>query len=135
MSHHRQHPSTTPLLHAAILAATLLLAACAHTGPAYRPIVDLAGKDPARYELDLRGCQQYAEQLAGAASQAAIGAAVGAIAGAAITSLLGGSRTQRNQNSALGAISGGTGAGVQGETDQRNVIRRCLAGRGYSVLQ
>jgi hypothetical protein len=32
-------------------------------------------------------------------------------------------------------VTGAAGAAGQGENNQRNVIRRCLSGRGYKVLQ
>ncbi len=35
----------------------------------------------------------------------------------------------------VSALAGATSGGVQGETDQRDVIRRCIAGRGDTVLQ
>lgn len=84
------------------------LAACATqpTGENYRPIVYTKGVDTARLEDDLRECQAYAARVAGAAEQAAAGA--------------------------FADMSGGT---VAGERDQRNVIRRCVAGRGYNVFQ
>ena len=111
-----------------------LLTGCANTGQNYRPIVDLAGRDSALYERSLRECQDYAGQLAGAANQAAVGVVIGALAGAAISALLGGGRADRNRNSMIGAISGGASAGAEGEQSQRNVIRRCLTNRGFSVL-
>lgn len=121
-------------MKAKILALSVaLLTGCANTGPAYRPLVD--ARPGQNYEHDLAQCQAYAHQVAGAAESAAAGVVIGAIFGAVVSGLLGGSRQTRNDNMMIGAISGGTGAGVQGETDQRNVIRRCLSGRGYSVLQ
>jgi hypothetical protein len=32
-------------------------------------------------------------------------------------------------------VGGAVGAAAEGENNQRNIIKRCLAGRGYSVLQ
>ena len=115
------------------LSALALLTACA--GANYRPLVDTAGKDPGRYEHDLRECQGYAQQVSGAGEGAAIGVAAGAIIGALFGGLAGGGHTYRNRASALGAASGGISGAAGGETDQRNVIRRCMAGRGYNVLQ
>jgi hypothetical protein len=34
-----------------------------------------------------------------------------------------------------GAVAGAAAGAAQGETDQRAIIRRCLNGRGYSVLK
>jgi outer membrane lipoprotein SlyB len=89
-----------------------LLMGCA--GATYRPIVDTQGLDMNRYEADLQSCQQYAKQTTDGPNSAAIGAVAGA---------------------ALGSVLAGVAGGASGETNQRNIIRRCLAGRGYRVLQ
>lgn len=119
----------------AVLCAVSMLAACANTGAGYRPLIDSKGVDFNRYEGDLRECQAYAAQVSGAAEQAMAGAVIGALLGAALGAAAGGNRVQRNQVSAVGALSGGVQAGAAGERDQRTVIRRCLHNRGYSVLQ
>ena len=119
----------------AVLAA-VLAAGCASTGVNYRPIIDTRGGavDMNRYETDLRECQQYAAQTAGAAETAAVGAAAGAILGAILAAAAGRSY-DRYATARVGAVSGAVAGAGAGETDQRNIIRRCLAGRGYSVLQ
>lgn len=113
----------------------LSLGGCAAPGGAhYRPIVDTKGVDLNRYEADLRECQSYATQTAGAAESAATGAAAGALFGAVVAAA-GGRSYNRTSSAGIGAVTGAAGAGLQGETDQRNIIRRCLSGRGYRVLQ
>jgi outer membrane lipoprotein SlyB len=107
---------------------------CANTGANYRPIVDTQGVDLNRYEVDLRECQQYATQTMSAGQSAAAGAVAGALFGAILASAAG-SRYDKNSTARVGAVSGAAGAGAEGETNQRNIIRRCLAGRGYKVLQ
>jgi outer membrane lipoprotein SlyB len=111
------------------------VAGCAaSSGANYRPIVDNKGVDLNRYESDLRECQTYATQTAGAAESAAVGAVAGAALGAVLAAAAGGNYSRAN-SAKVGAVGGAVGAGAQGETDQRNIIRRCLAGRGYRVLQ
>ena len=105
-----------------------------NTGENYRPFVDTKGVDFAKYEADLRDCQQYAAQVAGAADQAVAGAVAGAIFGALIAAAAGGGYS-RNQHAAVGAVAGAAGGAASGERDQRSVINRRLSGRGYSVLQ
>jgi len=119
-----------------VIAYLMSLASCANmnTGVNYRPIVDTRGVDFNKFEADLRDCQQFAHQTASAAESAAAGAVAGALLGAALGAAAG-SRYSRNRTAAVGAVSGAAGAAAQGETDQRNIIRRCLSGRGYSVLQ
>jgi len=114
-----------------IAVIALAVAGCANTGANYRPIVDRPG---ANYEADLAQCQQHAHQVASAAESAAVGAIAGAVIGA-LLGIVGDNRGQRSALAGIGALSGAVGAGAQGETDQRNIIRRCLQGRGYAVLQ
>lgn len=110
------------------------LAGCANTGANYRPIVDTKNIDFNKYESDLRDCQSFATQTASAGQSAAAGAVAGAVLGAALAAAAG-SRYDRTSTARVGALSGAVGAGAEGERNQRNIINRCLAGRGYSVLQ
>lgn len=108
----------------------LALFGCA--GAAYRPIVDTQGVDFNRYESDLQQCQQYAKQTNDAASTAAVGATAGAVLGSVMAGIVG---SDRSASAKVGAIEGAIAGGATGETNQRNIIRRCLSGRGYKVLQ
>lgn len=103
-------------------------------GANYRPIIDTRGVDFNRFENDLRDCQQYASQTMGAAEGAAAGAVAGAALGAVLAAAAG-SRYSRTQTARIGAVGGAVGAAGEAENNQRSIIRRCLAGRGYSVLQ
>lgn len=116
------------------LIAVFTLSACATTGVNYRPIVDTKNVDMNKFEADLGECRQYAAQTAGAAERAAAGAAAGAIFGALLAAAAG-VRNDRSAVARVGALSGAVSGAAEGETDQRNIIRRCLAGRGYMVLQ
>lgn len=110
-----------------------LLAGCATsnrgTGSNYAPLVDRPGPN---YATDLADCQNHAGQLASAGDGAAGGAVAGAVFGALLMAAVGGSS---RDGAWVGALSGGTGGAVRAETDQRKVISRCMAGRGYTVLQ
>lgn len=110
----------------------VVLVGCA--GASYRPIIDTQGVDFNRYENDLRQCQQFATQTGDATQKAAVGAAAGAILGSVLAAAAGGGY-DRSATARVGAVTGAVSGGAQGETDQRNIIRRCLAGRGYRVLQ
>ena len=110
------------------------LAGCAGpTGANYRPIADTKGVDLNRYEADLRDCQAYATQTAGAGESAATGAVAGALFGAILGAAAG--VKNNNRTAAVGAVTGAASAGVEGEKNQRNIIRNCMGGRGYKVLQ
>lgn len=104
------------------------------SGANYRPIVDTQGVDFNRYESDLRACQGFASQTASAGESAVGGAVAGAMLGGILAAAAGKAYSKTN-SAQVGAVTGAVGAGARGETDQRNIIRRCLAGRGYKVLQ
>lgn len=112
----------------AIALLVSLLAACA----SYRPVVDMQGVESAKYEADLRECQQYAQQR-NPAFQAGAGAAVGALLGVALAAAMGSSYS-RNTGAAIGAVTGGASGAAHGAESQVQIIRNCMAGRGYRVL-
>lgn len=113
----------------AILAASVLLAlaGCA----TYRPIVDTQGVNMVQYEQDLSACQAYATQVSPAGGAAA-GAVIGALFGIATSAILGGN--YMGQSAGIGALYGASGGAAHGAGSQVSVVRNCMAGRGYRVL-
>jgi hypothetical protein len=106
-----------------------LLAGCTTTKEI---IIDERGVDMARYRQDLAECRGYAEQVRtgekvvrGAASGAAIGGAIGAITGG---------KDRAAEGAGVGAVTGGARGAAQGERTEVQVVKRCLSGRGYRVL-
>ena len=101
------------------------------------PIVDTKGVDPARYQADLVECRQYAEQVS-VAGNAAGGGLLGGAAGAAVGAAVGAVTGNPGTGAAVGAAGGGTsgviGGTARGVSKQERVVRNCLRGRGYSVL-
>ncbi len=94
-------------------------------------IIDEQRSNMANYEQDLAQCEAYAEQVAvgekaarGAASGGAVGGAVGAVS----------DRHDAGEGAAIGAITGGAAGINQGQRDQVRVVKNCLRGRGYRVL-
>lgn len=115
----------------------LLAAGCAPVAP-YRPAVDLAGADAARYENDLRDCKKAAERdrygpvLAGALLGAGTGAGLGSVGGW----LIGGNIGLGTSYGALSGLAVGTAAGAsQGQTarDEKQAIDQCLRNNGYKL--
>ena len=109
-------------------AVLCLAAACTTTSEI---IIDEKHANMSRYEDDLADCELYAEQVAvgektarGAASGGAIGGAVGAVS----------SRHSTGEGAAIGAITGGARGLNAGERDKVRVVKNCLRGRGYRVL-
>lgn len=105
----------------------LALAACSGTTG---PIVDTKGVDMTRYQQDLAECETYAGQVStgtavgkGAAGGAAVGAAIGAIAGGSA-----------GKGAGIGAVTGGAESARISDREKADVVRNCLRGRGYRVL-
>ena len=117
---------------AAIITAGAMLTGCATSGAHYSPMID-ARSNGGNYPNDMAECQSYAKQQAGAGATAAAGAIVGALVGVAFMALAGG-KGYRNEAAGIGALTGGLQGAAVGEGSQRDIIRRCLAGRGYTVL-
>lgn len=108
----------------------LFLFGCAN----YRPLVDLrAGQTQQQYEADLSQCQSYAQQVAGTGTGAAIGAIAGALLGFAVNKA-GGSNYDSGAGARIGGVLGAAGGAGAGAENEMNVIKRCMVGRGYSVL-
>jgi outer membrane lipoprotein SlyB len=119
--------------HIAIILAASILTGCATTGANYTPIIDSKGSAPESVNADLVECQAYAKQTMDAASAAVSGAVVGSIIGAMFMAATG-VKGYRNRAASMGAVSGGLSAAGAAETNQRDIIKRCMSGRGHSVL-
>lgn len=106
--------------------AILVLAGCAaHPDP----IVDLKGVDPEKYAQDWQECEAYTEEILiaqGVAKGTATGAAVGTVSGAISGDVA--------RGAAYGGLYGGTRSGLDADREKQQVFKRCLAGRGYRVL-
>jgi uncharacterized protein YcfJ len=117
-----------------VLLNTLLLASCASiedlTGN--NPIIDTQGVNLARYETDLGQCQNYADEVA-IAQKAGSGAVTGALVGGIFGAVIGDSDTAK-KGAGIGAIGGGARGVGDGIRERERVIKRCLIGRGYRVL-
>ncbi len=110
------------------VAALVLLSACATENV----IVDTKGVDMSRYQQDRQDCESYAEQVS-TSKAAAKGAGFGAAIGAALGAIFGGSRDVVRSAAGGGVVGGAQGA-VKGEGEKEQVMRNCLRGRGYRVL-
>jgi len=117
-------------LRCLFISAFLLLAGCRATDD--RPIVDMQGVNVAQYSNDLTECRTYADDVR--AGREAVGGAVGgAVVGGAIGAAIGNSDTAQRAAGA-GAVAGAA-RGASGAIREREmVIRNCLRGRGYRVL-
>ena len=96
------------------------------------PIIDTQGVNMARYEADLADCREYADQVQ-VARQAGVGAVAGAAVGGVFGAVIGDSDTAQ-RGAGVGAVAGGARGVGRGLNERERVIRRCLIGRGYRVL-
>ena len=117
-----------------VVSLAIALAGCTTTGTGsnFRPLVDNKGVDLNRYEADLQECQDFAKSTPNAGKSGAGGAAVGAALGLALA-VIGGD--QKLASAGAGAVVGGALGASAGEASQREIIRKCLTGRGYKVLR
>jgi hypothetical protein len=112
---------------AAILIPSLLIGACASSN---EPIIDTKGVDMTMYEQDLAECTEYSEQI-DTTTGVAKGTAAGGATGAAVGAIGGGSGTR---GAGVGAVLGGAKSAMRASDDKSKVVKNCLRGRGYKVL-
>ncbi len=93
------------------------------------PIIDTKGVNMAQYERDLAECKGYAENVS-VTEGTAKGAAVGAVIGAAAGAISG----DAGRGAGYGGISGGTQSGLKNKGEQERIVKKCVRGRGYRVL-
>ncbi len=112
-----------------VIPTLLLTVACTTTNEI---IIDTKGVNMAHYEADLAQCREYSGQVA-VGEKTAKGAASGAVVGGAIGAVVGNSKDVA-RGAGIGAITGGARGVSQGEQDKVRVVKNCLRGRGYRVL-
>lgn len=120
------------------LLLTLALAACAPVSD-YRPTVDLAGVDAARFEDDLHDCQKvaardrYGPVLAGVVIGAGIGVGLGSIAGGYAGNIGLGQSYGAIIGSVIGAAAGDAMTRGEPPPSEAQQVEACLRNNGYGV--
>jgi outer membrane lipoprotein SlyB len=109
----------------------LLLGAC-RSMTNYEPIIDSQGVDMSAYAEDLQQCREYGEQVQ-VGQSAGRGAAGGAVMGGVFGAIFGNGATAA-RTAGMGGVGGGASGAARGYGERREVIRNCLIGRGYRVL-
>ena len=117
--------------HLIALFSMLSIVAVAAAGCAAHPdpIIDTKGVNPDALAQDWDECEVYTDEIIvakGVARGTAAGATVGAVAGT-INGDVG-------RGAANGALYGGTRSALDADRAKQRVFKRCLAGRGYRVL-
>lgn len=114
-----------------LLAFLLALAGCM-AAPRDRVIVDTKGVDPQTYRIDLEECAEYAG-LVDVQGRVVTNAAGSAVLYGVLGAILDDGDTAR-RTAGAGAVFGGARGGVKATREQDRVMRNCLRGRGYRVL-
>jgi len=108
------------------IAFTVLIAACAaHPDP----IIDSKGVNMEQYKQDLEECQAFKDPI-----KTEVGAAKGAAAGVAVGGATGAVTGNAAEGAGVGAIAGAARSAQLSEREKQQVVKNCLRGRGYKVL-
>ena len=97
-----------------------------------RIIIDTKGIDPERYAEDLGECAEYAG-LVDVEGRVLTSAASSAVLYGVLAAILDDSDTAERVAGA-GALFGGVRGGISATAEQQRIIKNCLNGRGYLVL-
>ncbi len=109
-----------------VLVLLALTSACTTTDEI---IIDKKGVDMARYEQDLAECRTYSNEVQ-TGKKVATGAASGAVVGGLIGAITG----DAGKAAGVGAVGGGARGANEGSRDEVQVVKQCLRGRGYRIL-
>ena len=110
------------------LIAAVAVSSCASN----KYVIDKKGVDMAQYQQDLEECKEYRDEV-GSGARTAKSAAAGAVIGGVIGAILGNSDTAATA-AGVGAVQGGAGSALEGDREKDQVVKNCLRGRGYRVL-
>ncbi|MBV1931109.1 MAG: glycine zipper family protein [Porticoccaceae bacterium] len=112
----------------------LVLSACAHQGQRAGGdiIIDTKNIDMGAYYQDLHECRNYAAQV-NVGQKVATKTITGAVVGGAIGAIVGDSGSAARAAGVGGVLGAVKGTG-QGYHEKQRVVRNCLSGRGYRVL-
>jgi len=118
------------ILTSLTLAATLIVAVPAR---AQEFTIDAKGVDMSNYYEDLQECKAFAEKKS-VAGDAVTGAVAGAAVSAAIGAVVGDSSEWASGGAKWGAIEGASEGAWAGYEGKKGIVRNCLIGRGYRIL-
>ena len=95
-------------------------------------IIDTQGVDMQQYYQDMDDCRSFATQVpvAEKATKTAVG---GAVVGGVLGAIVGNSSTAA-KGAGVGAVTGGLKGASSGHRERDRVVKNCLRGRGYRVL-
>jgi|GEM_PF-99802 len=117
-----------------LLGTLFLLSACVGNSPQSSGgiIIDTKGVDMSAYYQDLHECRNYASQV-NTGAQIAGKTVSGAVIGGAIGAIAGDSDAAKRAAGVGGLLGAVKGSG-QASREKQRVVKNCLRGRGYRVL-
>jgi outer membrane lipoprotein SlyB len=125
---------TISLLGLALVA--VITSGCANGSRGYgapkQIIIDTKGVDMNAYYDDLGDCEHYARHV-DVSAETTEGAVAGAVLGGVLGAVVGNHKTAE-RSAGAGAIVGGVKGNQRARHEQERIVRRCLSGRGYRVL-
>jgi outer membrane lipoprotein SlyB len=110
-------------------ALVVLVTACASSN---NIIIDTKGVNMSVYQQDLAECRSYAEGVR-TDEKVTKGAATGAVVGGLVGAVLDGGEGAA-RGAGVGVVTGGARGVSEGDREKEQVVKRCLSGRGYRVL-
>ena len=117
-----------------VLAVCLWATGCTSSRPFVdEPIIDRKGVDMSRYYADKADCEAYADEVR-TGEKVARGAVGGAVVGGAIGAIIDREPNSAERGAGVGAVTGGVRGAQEGVRETERVVKQCLRGRGYKVL-
>lgn len=97
------------------------------------PIIDRKGVDMSGYYADKAECEVYANEVRRGEKivRSAVG---GAVVGGAIGAIVSRGGNAAERGAGVGAVSGGVRGAQEGIRETEQIVKQCLRGRGYNVL-
>ncbi|WP_444944188.1 glycine zipper family protein [Microbulbifer sp. ZKSA006] len=98
-------------------------------------VIDTWGVNMNQYQVDLAECKGIAySTYSDQGRRGAAGAAGGAVIGGALGAIVGDSSRAALAGAGAGALVGGLSGGSSASAEATYIIKNCLSGRGYRVL-
>ena len=117
-----------------LLVLSFWVIGCASNSPFVdEPIIDRKGVDMSRYYVDKAECEAYADEVR-TGEKIARGTVGGAVVGGAIGAIIDREPNSAERGAGVGAVTGGVRGAQEGVRETERVVKQCLRGRGYKVL-
>ncbi len=120
------------LKHSLLLASVISIASCTPTGASYKPVIDTNNPN---YGQDILDCQKLAKEFLDLGYDTAIKTGVSGAIGAGVGQMIGGNTKGTLIGTGVGLVAAGIGKTLEHNDDRKDIIIKCMSGRGYNVLK